>query len=160
MLENYFKTLWRNMRKNKLHTTINIVGMSVAFACSILLLIMVYQQFSYDDFHENKKDIFELYTVNNSPSGEELSASMGYPVASTIKSEGIGVEKATRIKFRGREIRYKDKSFEESTLLIDDDFFSIFSFPVLKGSAQNPLKDIGNVVLSEKTAKNIFGNED
>jgi ABC-type antimicrobial peptide transport system permease subunit len=148
------------MLKNKLHTAINIVGMAVAFTCSILLITMVYNQFSYDDFHENKEKLFEVYTFQNSPQGLETGISMSYPVANTLKSEGIGIEKATRIKNRGQVIRYKDKELEQSTQLIDDDFFSMFSFKVIKGTKQHPLSDVGNVVLSEKTADNLFGKED
>jgi ABC-type antimicrobial peptide transport system permease subunit len=160
MLKNYLKTLWRNMLKNKLHTAINIIGMAVAFTCSILLITMVYREFSYDSFHEKNNKLFEVYTFQNSPQGLEVGSSMSYPVANTLKSEGIGVEKATRIKNRGREVRYKDKELEQSILLIDDDFFSMFSFKVLKGTTQHPLADVGNVVLSEKTAGNLFGKED
>ncbi len=160
MLKNYLKTLWRNMLKNKLHSTINIVGMAVAFTCSILLITMVYNEFSYDGFHENNEKLFEVYSFSNSPQGLEVGTSMGYPVANTLKSEDIGIEKATRIKNRGREIRYKDKELEQSTQLIDDDYFSMFSFKIIKGSQQHPLADMGNVVLSEKTAINLFGTED
>jgi len=160
MIKNYLKTLWRNILKNKLHSAINIIGMAVAFTCSILLITMVYNEFSFDSFHENNEKIFKVYSFSNSPQGLELSTSMGYPVAGTLKSEGIGVEKATRIKYRGQEVRYKDKELEQSTFLVDDDFFSMFSFKVLKGNSQHPLADIGNVVLSEKTAANLFGSED
>lgn len=160
MLKNYLKTLWRNMLKNKLHSAINIVGMAVAFTCSILLITMVYREFSYDSFHKNNEKLFEVYTFANSPQGLETGISMSYPVANTLKSEGIGIEKATRIKNRGREVRYKDKELEQSTLLIDDDFFSMFSFKVIKGATQHPLADVGNVVLSEKTAGNLFGKEE
>lgn len=148
------------MRKNKLHTSINIVGMSVAFTCSILLLVMVYREFSFDNFHKNAGRIFEVYSYSNDPDGINLSASMGYPVAPTLKSEGIGVDKATRIKFRGKEIRYKDKTLSQSAMLVDDDFFSMFSFPIVKGASLHPLANTGSVVLNETTAKNLFGEED
>ena len=160
MIKNYLKTLWRNLLKNKLPAAINVIGMSVAFACSILLITMVYLEFSYDGFHENKEELFEVYNFSNSPQGLEVGSSMSYPVASTLKLEGIGIEKATRIKSRGRVVRYKEKELEQSTQLVDDDFFSMFSFKVIKGSQQHPLVDIGNVVLSEKTAGNLFGKED
>lgn len=148
------------MQKNKLHTAINIVGLSVAFTCSILLFIMVYHEFSFDNFHDNKNKLFKLYHFANSPEGMDARAGMSYPVANTVKTEGIGIEKATRIKNRGREVRYKDKTLEQSTLLVDDDFFSMFSFPVVKGAKQHPLANTDNVVLSEKTAGNLFGNEE
>ena len=160
MFKNYLKTLLRNMQKNKLHTAINVVGLSVAFTCSILLTVMLYNEFSFDNFHENKSRLFKLHRFGNSPEGLDVSSSMAYPAAAVAKSENIGIEKATRIKNRGREIRYKDKSLEQSTLLVDDDFFSMFSFPVIKGMQQHPLADIGNVVLSQKTATNLFGSEE
>lgn len=160
MIKNYLKTLWRNMQKNKLHTAINLIGMSVAFTCSILLVVMVYNEFSFDKFHENKSRLFKLYTFGNTAEGTDLSASMGYPAASTVKTEGIGIERSTRIRNRGGEIRYKDKSLDQSTLLVDDDFFSMFSFPVIKGAKANPLSSANSVVLSEKTAGNLFGSED
>lgn len=160
MFKNYLKTLWRNMQKNKLHTTINVVGLSVAFTCSILLMVMVYNEFSFDDFHSNKSRLFKLYSFSNGPDGLEVSGSMAYPAATAIKSENIGIEKVTRIKNRGKEIRYKDKTLEQAIELVDDDFFSMFSFKVIKGAMEHPLATAGNVVLSEKTADNLFGNED
>src|SRR3982750_4470363 len=160
MFKNYLKTLWRNMQKNKLHTAINVIGMSVAFTCSILLIVMVYNEFSFDKFHDNKTKLFKLYTFGNAPEGLSLSGSMGYPAASSVKTEGIGIEKATRIRNRGGEIRYKDKTLDQSTLLIDDDFFSMFSFPVLKGAKEHPLAGIGNIVLSKTMSNNLFGSED
>ena len=160
MIKNYLKTLIRNMQKNKLHTSINIFGMAVAFTCSILLMVMVYNEFSFDEFHHNKSKLFKLYNFGNSPEGPDLSAGMAYPAAATVKSEGIGIERATRIRNRGREIRYKDKTLDQSVLLVDDDFFSMFSFPVIKGTHLHPLANTGSVVLSEKTAGSLFGKDE
>lgn len=148
------------MQKNKLHTAINVIGMSVAFTCSILLIVMVYNEFSFDKFHENKSRLYKLYTFGNTPEGLDLSGSMAYPAASTAKTEGIGIEKSTRIRNRGGEVRYKDKNLDQSTLLVDDDFFTMFSFPVIKGVKVNPLSSTSSIVLSEKAAGNLFGNED
>ncbi len=160
MFKNYLKTLWRNMQKNKLHTAINVIGMAVAFTCSILLMVMVYNEFSFDNFHKNKNQLFKLYRFANGPEGLDVSSSMAYPAANTVKLENIGIEKTTRIKNRGRDIRYKDKTLEQSIQLVDDDFFSMFSFPVVKGTTMHPLASTGNVVLNEKTAGNLFDNED
>ncbi|MGC4101689.1 ABC transporter permease [Ferruginibacter sp.] len=160
MFKNYLKTLWRNMQKNKLHTAINVIGMSVAFTCSILLIMMVYNEFSFDRFHANKDRIYKLYTFGNTPEGINLSSSMGYPAASTVKSENIGIERSTRIRNRGGELRYKEKSLDQTTSLVDDDFFSMFSFPVVKGAKEHPLADVGSIVLSEKMAGNLFGSEE
>jgi putative ABC transport system permease protein len=160
MLKNYFKTLLRNMQKNKLHTAINVIGMAVAFTCSILLLLYVYQQFSFDTFHVNKDNLFEVYRTSNGPQGVEKSSSMGYPAAPALKAEGIGVEKATRYKYGGRRVKYKDKELDLQVILVDNDFFSMFSFPVIKGNKVNPLTDLGNTVITEYAAAKLFGKED
>lgn len=148
------------MQKNKLHTAINLLGLTVAFTCSILLLTMVYNEFSFDRFHENNSKLFKLYNFGNSPEGLDVSGSMPYPAASTVKSEGIGIEKATRMRNSGSDIRYGEKKMDASVILVDDDFFSMFSFPIIKGQQQHPLAATDEVVLSEKTAGNLFGTEE
>ena len=67
MLKNYLKTLLRTLRKNKLATIINIVGLTVAFCCATLLLLRVYHEFSFDRFFENKGKLYELYKFTNRP---------------------------------------------------------------------------------------------
>jgi len=160
MLKNYFKTLLRNMQKNKLHTAINIIGMAVAFTCGIILLLFVYFQFSFDTFHANKNRLYEVYNSYNGPQGVAKGDAMGYPAAPALKAEGIGIEKATRYKYGGRAVKYKDKELDLQTKLVDNDFFSMFSFPVVEGNKANPLADLGNAVISEYAAKKLFGKED
>lgn len=160
MIRNYLKTLWRNMRKHKLHTSINIIGMAVAFTCTILLLLLVYFQYSFDDFHRNRDRIFQVYSHAMGPKGAEKSGSMGYPVAPTLKAENIGIEKATRYKVGGRGIRNNGKELDVFIQLVDPDFFSMFSFPVVAGNTTGPLQDADALVLTQFSAKKIFGNED
>jgi ABC-type antimicrobial peptide transport system permease subunit len=160
MLKTYFLLAFRNMQKNKLHTFINIGGMAVAFICSIFILMVVYHHFSFDDFERNKSSLFKVYHYAVGPNGEENGTSMAYPLTPALKTENIGISKATRIKERGRLVRYKDKTLDMGTTMVDNDFFSMFSFPVLKGALTNPLSDISNVVITEKTASKLFGEED
>jgi putative ABC transport system permease protein len=160
MLRNYFKTLLRNMQKHTLHTVINVAGMAVAFTCTILLILLVYFQFSFDAFHVNKHRLYQVYHSATGPQGVEVGGSMAYPAAPTFKAEGIGIEKATRYKYAGRGVRYRDKELELQTRLVDTDFLSMFSFPVRSGNKANPLADLGSVVLSEYAAEKIFGHED
>ncbi|HEX5153780.1 MAG TPA: FtsX-like permease family protein [Parafilimonas sp.] len=160
MFRNYLLLALRNMRKNKLHTFINIGGMTVAFACSIFILLLLYYHFSYDQFQANKDSIYKVYSYNIGPAGEEFGTSMSYPLTPALKAENIGIVKATRIKSGGKLVRYKDKMLDMSTRLVDNDFFSMFSFPSVKGAAVNPLDDLSKVVLSENAAGKLFGKED
>ena len=159
MYKNYFKTMLRNMQKNKLHTGINVIGMAVAFACSILIFLTVYFMFSFDNFHENKDRIFEVYTYKTGPEGDQLGTSMAYPVQPAVLAENIGIEKATLITNAGNGVRYKGKEIELNVKLVDDDFFSMFSFPIINGNKNAALASTADVVLSEKAAAAIFDKE-
>lgn len=147
------------MQKNKLHTAINVIGMAVAFTCSILLLLFVYQQFTFNKFHTNVNRLYQVYYSSSGPYGIETNGQMGYPAAPALKAEGIGIEKATRYKYGGRGVKFKDKELELQVTMVDNDFFNMFSFPVIKGNHANPLADAGNVVISENAAGKIFGEE-
>jgi ABC-type antimicrobial peptide transport system permease subunit len=148
------------MQKNKLHAAINIIGMAVAFTCSIFLLIFVYQQFTFDKFHTNGDRLYQVYNSYSTAEGIRTGAEMGYPVAPALKTAGIGIEKSTRIRFAGKGVKYNNKELDLLVRLVDEDFFSMFSFPVVKGNKNNPLKGLDNVVISEQAATKIFGNED
>lgn len=159
MFKNYLLLALRNMRKNKLHTFINIGGMTVAFGCSIFILLLVYRHFSYDDFQLNRKHIYKVYSYNIGPKGEETGTGMAYPLTPALKAESIGVEKATSITHRGRLVRYGDKTLDMTTTMVDPDFLKMFTFPVVKGNAQNPLSNISDAVLAQKSADKLFGIE-
>lgn len=163
MFKNYIKTAWRTIRKHKLHTAINILGMSVAFLCSIYLFLIAYYEFSFDNFHQNSSSVFKVYNFYNdypNETGSRRSATMGLPVAPTLKAEVPGVEMATRYKNGNGAVEYKGKELNLQLHYVDNDFFSIFSFPVVSGNAKAPLGDVGNIAMSEYAAKAIFGKED
>jgi len=160
MLQNYFKIAWRNMIRHKTHTAINLFGMAIAFICSILLILSVFQDLSFDNFHQYGNRIYELYNFENRTEGVELGTTMSYPVATYLKKENLGIDKVTRIKTNGNEIRYRDKVLETGVTLVDNDFFDIFTFPIIAGQAKSPLSSINTLVLNQETADNLFGKED
>ena len=148
------------MRKNKLHTFINLLGMVVAFACSIFIVLLVYRHFTYDDFQVNRNKIFKVYNYAIGPRGEETGTAMPYPLTPALKAENIGINKATSIFTAGRLVRQGSKTLDMSTTLVDSDFLKMFTFPVIKGDAFNPLASTGNAVLTQHSAQKLFGTED
>src|SRR6478736_2903950 len=86
MFRNYLLLAFRNMRKNKLHTFINLGGMTVAFACSIFILLLLYYHFSYDQFQANKNSIYKIYNYDIGAAGEEFGTSMSYPITPVSKA--------------------------------------------------------------------------
>lgn len=148
------------MKHNKLHTSINVIGMAVAFTCSIVIFLTVYFMFSFDNFHVNKDRIFKAYNFSKGPEGDEIGTSMSYPVRPAVLSENIGIEKATLVHYGGNGVLYKEAEKELEIKLVDNDFFSMFSFPVINGNRQSPLGNLDDVVISENAAKVIFNKED
>jgi len=160
MFKNYFSVAWRNLYRNKLHTAINLGGLMIGFTIGIIILIVVYAQFTFDHFHQNRKRIYEAYQVINKTDGQEITNQFGFVPAPVYKKEAAAIEKATRITDGGNHVEYKGKDVVIPVAMVDEDFFTMFSFPILKGNRSNPLANLSDVVLSENAVKKIFGNED
>jgi len=160
MLANYLKIAWRNLFRNRLHTFINIGGLIIGFTIGIGILLVVYGQFSFDNFHTNGKKIYQAYQVYNRAEGEEVSPDFGYAAGPAFKTGPPGIEKVSRFIDGGNHIEYQGKSLVIPVMMVDEDFFTMFTFPVIKGNTGNPLKSLTDIVLSEDAAKRIFGNED
>jgi ABC-type antimicrobial peptide transport system permease subunit len=160
MLTNYFKLAWRNLVRNKLHTVINVGGLIIGFTIGIIILLTVYHQFSYDKFHVKGKKLYQAYQVFNRKSGQQTVGVFGFPAAPTFKAEAPAIEKASRFLYGGNDIIYKEKELKIPVMLVDEDFLSMFTFPIIRGNKSNPLRNLTDIVITEETAKKIFGNED
>nr|MBK9653521.1 ABC transporter permease [Bacteroidota bacterium] len=160
MFRNYLMIALRNLKKNKLHATINIVGLAVAFICGILLFVFVQHEFSYDTFHNDNNKLYKTYNYIHDKDGESLSPTMGYPQSKMLKTEVPAVEYVSSYMNSGGSVMYNDKEYEMPVYLVDTDFFSMFSFPLVEGDTKNPLRDLGNVIITKKAAKIIFNQVD
>lgn len=159
MFKNYLKIAVRNLKKYRLFNSINILGLSLAIAISVLLFSTALREFSYDQFHANKEDIHLLYFKKNRPEGVELSRTMAAPVIPAIKEEFPEL-KATRWVGNNAEIKYGTTKHRFGVDFADEDFFEMFSFPLIKGNKENPLGELNAVVLNEEVATIIFGEAD
>lgn len=160
MFSNYFRISFRNLWKNKTFSFINLTGLSMAFAASLLLFLTSYQEFTINDMHKYKHDIYKYYLKVNSANGTEYSTSVPSPLRNALLSEyKKEIKHVTRIRDTGFQIRYKDKSIQEGAVAVDADYPMMFSFDFIEGSAQTALSDLDNIVLREDVAKKLFGNE-
>ena len=160
MLRSYFLTAFRNLLKNKLNASINIVGLAVAFTCSILLFLMVHYEFSFDQFQQKEDRLYQVYHLAHEEKGDTKGSAMSYPVAPIYKAEVGGIVKATAIMSAGRDVSYKDHESRPRITAVDKDFLDMFTFPVIAGNAANPLEGLNSAVVTESVAKAIFGKED
>jgi len=163
MLTNFFKLTFRNLRKSKTYSIINITGLAVSLAASILLLLWAKDEISFNGFHKN---IDNLYTVASrfAPDGKEIIwGTTSAPLAIFAKKELPEVQDVCRITDNGDVslYEYNNKKFLESGGgLVDASFFTMFSFPLIKGDPNHPFTDDLSIIVSQTTAKKIFGDAD
>ena len=160
MFKNYFKTALRSLRNNTTYSFINITGLAVSLAVSILLLLWVSDELSYDRFNVNATNIYKL-----APKFDEQNVwyMTPAPIAVYAKKEVPEVQDACRITENGNVsiFEYNGKQLTEShNCLADASLFSMFTFPFIEGNPRQPFTDAHSIVLSETTAKKFFGNED
>jgi putative ABC transport system permease protein len=160
MLRNYLSLSFRRLFRNKFHTTINLVGLVIGFTIGLVVLLAVYGQFTFDRNHVNRDKIYQAYHVFHKASGDEIGSSFGFPAAERFKAEAAAVDRSTRFLYGSNAVHYKEKEVDITTMLVDEDFLKMFTFPILKGNAANPLSSLSNIIITEKTAKIIFGDED
>ena len=163
MFKNYFKTAWRNLWKHGLYSLINIKGLTVGLAVGILILLWVQDEFSFDRFHKNERNIYKLENMVGTGSSRQLWTVTASPIGVLAKKEIPGVEDAVRISNNGnyKLFKYNDKVFnEQNNFFTDPSLFSIFDFTIIKGNASNPYADDNSIVITESTAEKYFGKED
>lgn len=162
MLRNYFKIAFRNLVRFKAYSAINITGLAVGMACCILILLYVFDELSYDRFHENSDRIYRIgIDIDMGGKNAVLAAVSPAPMRNILLQEYPEVEAATRFKNFGYPVlRYGDKVFsEEKFFWVDSTFFDVFTVEFIKGNPGTALTLPLSVVLTERMAKKYFGNE-
>jgi putative ABC transport system permease protein len=161
MFKNYMKIAWRNLARHKLFSFINIGGLAVGMAVSFMLLLYVYNEFTFDKHNEKGDRIYMLY--RNQPADGEIQTSNSMPVqvAGAIKKDFPEIEKAARTNaVDDNLVNYNGKTLKISMLSADPELLDIFTYKFVKGNRQKAFADVASVVLTESGAKSIFGNEE
>jgi putative ABC transport system permease protein len=161
MLKNLLNYSLRSFKRQRSYIIINILGLSIGIACSLLIAIYVINEASYDRFNVKKDRIYRL-VLNGKLSGQEfVGAYTCAPIGPTMLREYPEVEDYLRMTGRGPTVvEYGDQTFTDDHVVeADSAFFNFFSIPLLKGDPKNVLNAPRRAVVSESTAKRIFGNE-
>jgi len=163
MLKHYFKIAMRNLRRQKVLTFINILGLSVGLACFILFLLYAVNEFSFDRFHSNAKNIYRVYRWTEAIQGEPASGDvyLPMPLGPAMKQDLADVEDYVRIQEASGDsyVKIGNKIDRIRISFADPQIFSMFSFKLSSGQPATALKDINDIVLTEEISKQLFGNE-
>jgi putative ABC transport system permease protein len=162
MFKNYFKIALRNIVKYKIFSVINITGLAVGIACSILILLWIQNELSYDRFHKNAT---EIYRVIISPQDNNtFYIFTPGALAAGLKDEFPEVIESTRLHplypFDKNPLKHGGKKFYVSGGVVDPSFFDIFTFHFIKGNRKSPFAGPQSIVITEETAKKFFGQKD
>ncbi len=160
MIRNYLKITFRNISRNKLFSAINILGLSIGMACSILIILWIQDELSYDQFHQNADRIYRVVMEKDSEENKELIARTPPPVGRVLRNEFPEIEKCTRYLFHNLEFNVENQFFDEDGAFVDKDIFSMFDFKLIKGDISSVFSSNLNIIISKKLANKIFNTED
>lgn len=165
MLTNYIKIALRSISKNKLHTIINVAGLSIGLASVFLMAFYIQYETGYDKFYPEPENLYRITWENENP-----QTRTPHPMAQALVTDFPEVESAvslsplwaaglTRETFSIHNPE-KDLRFDESNILaVDTTFFEVFGFPTVRGNGRQALKNINGIILTQTTAKKYFGDE-
>jgi putative ABC transport system permease protein len=162
MIKNYFNIAWRNIKKNKLFSAINILGLSIGIALCFMIMLYVQDELSYDRYNKNADRIARINFNANINGGKISESGIMAPVAATMKKDFPEVEDATRlIKIGAAKVNYAGKVFKDDELaIVDPSFFKIFTLPLTEGDSKTALQQPNTIVITRKTAEKYFGKEE
>ncbi|MGN6353144.1 MAG: ABC transporter permease, partial [Parafilimonas sp.] len=167
MFKNYCKTAWRNLVRNKTYAALNIVGLSLGIACSILIFTIVSYHLSFDKFNKNKDRIYRIVTEIHA-GNIFYSRGTPSPLAKAMSSDYTFTDKVARVNVFWKasvtipSSQNESKKFSEENgfAITTSDFFDIFNFPLAEGNIKTALAEPNTAIITQKLAEKYFGNTD
>src|SRR4051794_25208795 len=162
MFKSFFITAFRTLLRNKIYTFINIAGLSIGLACTMLIILYVKDEVSYDRFHPNVSNIYRVVTQSIDKKGGKgrKDGNTGYFQGPRFAQNTPEIKSFVRIQSNSVDMKIGTEIKSQDMLYVDSTFFSVFSFPLISGDAKTCLQDPHAIVLSEDAAKRQFGNKD
>lgn len=168
MLKNYLKVILRNIRRQPLHTVMSLSCLTIGIAGTLLILLYLHFELTYDSYHSNARRIYRVTTNAIRTHDKTIDVTWSFtpaPLGPTIEKDIAGVEAYTRLfQFWVSEdvkFEYKEHVLEEKDVYAaETSVFNVFSFDFISGNPKTALEGPDKIVLSESLAKRIFGDED
>lgn len=159
MIRNYLKIAFRTLLKYKSYTFINVLGLAIGLASTILILLFINHEISYDKHYQNSERIYRICTSGKIKSGEFEDAKTTVPLYEALIRDYPAVEKAVRIYPIRESILKVDENIylEDKLFFADSTLFDVFSISMIKGNPDKALTEPNKVVVTEFTAKKLFG---
>lgn len=161
MIQNYFKIAFRALIRSKVHSAINIIGLSLGIAVCILITLFVKDEWTFDRFHSKAGRIYRVYAKEDWGENQQFAyANTPFAMGPTLKENLPEVEYQVRINKFGTQVKVGDETYTERVGFIGQDFFKVFDFEIIEGSRDNVLDKQGNAVITANYARKYFGESD
>ena len=147
MIKNYFKTAFRNLWRNKIFSIIKILGLGIGLTVCMLIFLYTKDEISFDQFHKNKAQLYRI--IQTWKFGQDPLQNMGITtgiVGEAFAKEIPEIQQYVRINGEAVTVKKRNDVFTENPMFVDDNFFSVFTFPLLQGNKKMALKDRKSVV--------------
>jgi predicted permease len=165
MIKNYFKTAWRNLIRNKAFSLINILGLALGLACTLLIMLWVQHERSIDGFHVNAKQLYQVYERQYYDGKVEASYPTQGLLAEELKKQISEVQFASGLEYASapgtqNTFEANGKINKMQGCFAGADFFKMFSYPLWQGKVTSALNAPGAIAISRKMAEQFFGSPD
>ena len=165
MIKNYWIIAVRSLQRNKSYSIINILGLTLGVAVTLLLFMVVRYEQSFDGWHAKRDRTYRVLTGSQRPDGKGYISAVAYPVPAAIRKEYPALEEVVPTLYDyGQQVIVPDnkgsivKTFKENILYTEPSFFRTFDFPVLAGDVNKSLTEPNDALLTKTTAEKYFGD--
>jgi putative ABC transport system permease protein len=160
MLKNYIKVAWRNLFRNKGFSLTNILGLTIGMTCALLILLWVQDELSYNKFHSNYKNIYQIIANRDFKNQMFTDRNMVLPLASSLEATYPQIKNAVVTSYNNDHVlAIGDKKLSKKGFNASDHFFDIFTWKVQQGNPSVAIKDPSAIIITAATAKALFGND-
>ncbi|OKS87563.1 ABC transporter permease [Mucilaginibacter polytrichastri] len=163
MIKNYLKIAWRNLKKDKQFTLLNVLGLSAGLACTLLIYLWVHDELRYDQFFDKDDQVYQVLEHRKSSSQQLTDESSGM-MSEVLKLQNSEVEYAAAVApsdwFQKFTLTSGDKNIKAAGQYTGKDYFNIFSFKMLQGDRGKVLNNKNGIVISDDLAKRLFNTSD
>ncbi len=162
MLKNYFVVTFRNLFKNGFYSFINISGLAIGIACTILIMLWVADETSFDKFHPKADRLYQVWVKAHFDGRINSWTSVPLPTHEAMKTADANIKRSLVTDWGGDHLLTVegDKRLNKRGFYVSEEFLEMFEFPLIAGNPEQVLDDPANIIISESTAKALFGDQD
>src|SRR5579872_792216 len=161
MLQSYFKIAWRNLLRHKRMSFINIAGLSIGMAATILIVLWVQNELSFDSYHAGVNNIYLMRNIYSGGNETNISERTQYVLGEDASKEIPETDVVTRIAPRPVDLHYEGNIItEKNAAFVDDKWFDVFHYDVVDGAIDPFKNNPFSLILTETTAKRYFGKDE